>query len=121
VWQQAEAIYEEYRPKLMTSNKILLEGHSLGAGIAVQIAFMLIMDGVPGVSISLKLDGGLKAVSKKTINLMQAVGIKCVNNVRHKDPVPFIGWWSSFPAIYSGEERKHILDWDFKEHMAYWG
>ena len=117
LWQ-AEAVYKRFSDRLHNLPEINLSGHSLGAGVALLVGYKLLVNGYPGI-ININCCGGVKGVSKKL-----GIWLSCrahINwRIRRRDPVPYLGWWS-MPAliIVEGDPKKHIFDYDIKEHVMY--
>jgi len=121
VHQQAKEIFLRYYNRIDVTDHISINGHSLGAGIALHLAILLRSNWYKG-KIEIHGVGGLKSVGRKAMQLLNSdVDTTITWRVRYKDPVPYIDWWASPKKFMQGEKRKHIFDWDFKEHMAYWG
>lgn len=121
VYLQAKEIYDKYYLDLYEDmESVTLSGHSLGAGICRIIAIMLRLDGYEG-EIHIVGKGGVKALSRKAESWLFYRVKSDSWIVNHRDPIPFLGWWSMPLSVeYRGESHKHLFDWDMAEHMNYW-
>jgi len=118
VYLQAIEVYEKHKGELFNFKTIHLSGHSLGGGIALQVAIFLRLDNYTGV-INVNTVGAVKCISKRTAKWISSrANIEW--RVRHRDIVPHLGWWSMpFRTILEGEPRKHFMDYDLNEHLMY--
>ena len=120
IYQQAEVIFEEIGSELMELSRIKLCGFSLGGSVAILLAQLLLENGYMG-EISVYAWGSPKVLSRQVVEFLSP-RLKLVSwRIRHRDIVPHLGWWMEpyhFTPI-EGSERKHYLDWSFKEHISY--
>jgi len=118
---QAEEVYTKLKlASLIPGDSITISGHSLGAGVGAILAYFLRRDGYTG-NIILHQDGALKCLSTKVVKFLEnKLVVEC--NIRHRDPVPHIGFWKHIQhsTPKTGPKRKHFLDYDLAEHMKYW-
>jgi len=117
VWLQAKEIYRDYYIALHEKLVLIINGHSLGAGIALLVALMLRRDGCKR-HISIYGVGGVKCIGRRVKKFLERE-TTISWRVRHKDPVPYLGFWHNPETTYEGDKRKHIFDWDIKEHTNY--
>lgn len=120
VYQQAEELYSWFKPKLFRYSSVYIKGHSLGGGVAVLIAQMLLNDGYTG-DIHLRGQGSLKVISVDVANWLGSRLKEVTWQVNHRDIVPHLGWWSE-PINFTpreGRKRKHIFDWSLSAHVSY--
>ena len=120
VYLQALSVFEKEGNALTDYEIINLSGHSLGGGAALILALLLLDSGYYG-TINIYTVGAVKCISSKTAEFMNFRLSTVSWRVRHRDIVPHLGWWSE--PIHStpreGDKRKHIFDWDIKEHVMY--
>ena len=129
VWLQAKELYNKNASKMFQCSSLELRGHSLGGGNALLTLIFLLRDNYPG-NITLKTIGSIKPISRKVAKWIDAqtfirsckdIETSITWTVRHRDIVPFLGWWSkpTKTIVYEGDKRKHFLDFAGKEHVAY--
>lgn len=117
----AKVIYDRHKEELFKLKEIHIHGHSLGGGLVPMVAMLLIWDDYPG-DIHISGKGSVKTISKKVAKTL-SLYIKSVKwEVRYRDPVPMLGWWSEpiHNTPRTGDKKKWFLDYDVKEHMMYW-
>ncbi len=120
VYQQAEAIYEQTGAKLMSLPNIKLKGHSLGGAVSLLLALIMLDNGYEG-NITVKAWGSPKVLSTEARVHLSYLVNKTTWRVRHRDIVPFLGWWKEpkHKTAREGLERRNIFDWSFEEHEMY--
>ncbi len=118
VYQQALSVYEQ--SDLMCMDEVTIGGHSLGGAAAILLALIMLENGYTG-KININALGSPKVVSSKVASWLQPRLNSISWRVRHRDIVCFLGWWKEpkHDTIREGNKRKHIFDWDFKEHLMY--
>jgi len=129
VWEQANKIYTDYKDVMLSQPYLHLSGHSLGGGSALLVLVFLLLDNYQG-DIFLQTVGAVKPISKRValwietqdkLRCKQGVQTKIAWRIRYRDPVPYLGFWSTpiKEVRYEGTPRKHFLDFSMDEHVAY--
>lgn len=120
VYQQAEEIYEQIGSKLMTMPYLKLSGHSLGGSVVLLLGLILRENGYIG-KIDLSITGSPKVLALDTRWNTRWVFNSISCRARHRDIVPDLGWWHEpiHTTKKEGDKKKHLLDYDFKEHLLY--
>lgn len=112
-----ECIYE------MPSNFLIeISGHSLGGGLAQEMAFWLLLEGFSMVKLT--LDGSIRIGNKAYALFLEKGCVSIVWNETGNDPVVFIWpWLSRVGKVVPLKPRKFPwLDFDIVngDHMGYW-
>ena len=120
MYQQAELIFDEIGDELMEMPLIKLCGHSLGGAVGILLAQILLEKGYSG-AICVYSWGSPKVLSQEVVEFLSTRLALVSWRVRHKDIIPFLGWWSEPLHVTprEGRKRKHILDWSLKDHTRY--
>ena len=120
---QAKVIYNRYKDQLNNFTCIDISGHSLGSGVGLVIALLIIRERRDKpLRFNFELKGSLKVLGNKAKRILDLNTESIDYQVRYRDPVPYLGWWNEpiHSTSKSGDRRKWLLDFDLKEHMGYW-